>query len=48
MAAIGGAALPAAVLGNATCLAYTPQFCTNFSVIGVPGQDAGTANENRG
>ena len=48
VAAIGGAALPAAVLGNATCLAYTPQFCTNFSVIGVPGQDAGTAYENAG
>ena len=48
VAAIGGAALPAAVLGDATCLAYTPQFCTNFSVIGVPGQDAGTAYENAG
>ena len=48
VAAIGGAALPAAVLGNATCLGYTPQFCTNFSVIGVPGQDAGTADQNAG
>ncbi len=47
--AIGGADLPADVVTTDDCLDINPKpICTNFSVIGVPGQAAGTAAENAG